>query len=80
VALVAEALRVVGTGGSFAGKLGVTVRCGDEKDVVVDDGLAAVAVDAGFAAVLVELVAARGVLLANAAKTGDKEKARRVIL
>jgi hypothetical protein len=48
--------------------------------VVVDGGLAAVAVDAGFAVVLVEVVAARGVLLANAAETGDEEKARRVAL
>lgn len=77
MASVAEALRAVGTGGSFTGKLGVTVRWVEAYDGLVGvTGLVAVAEDAGFAVVLVVAVDARGVLFTNAAEAGDEEKAR----
>lgn len=73
-------MRAVGTGGSFAGKTGLTVRVGSAVEVVLVAGFAAVlaAVDGvAFAAVEVEVaVAARGVLLVKAETAGDEEKVR----
>lgn len=74
-AVSAVLLRVVGTGGSFAGNEGVTVRCGVAEVV----GFDAVDVEvAGFAAVEVLVVVAAAALgaVAYAAQMRDEEKLR----
>jgi hypothetical protein len=73
-AVSAEALRLVGTGGSLAGKEGTTVRCGAA-------GLAGVVVleAAGFAGVVevdVDAVGAAFGVLAHAARIDEDAKLR----
>lgn len=79
-AVSAAFVRVVGTGGSFAGNEGSTVRGGAALDDEVA-GLGAVdTVVAGFAAgivpVVVEVAAALGAGVAYAAQMRDEEKLR----
>jgi hypothetical protein len=61
-----EEVREVGTGGSFVGKLGATVRAGADGVAVVFTVLGGVLV----------VVAARGALFANARAVGEEEKLR----
>jgi len=72
-----EEMREVGTRGSFAGKLGVTVRAGADAEAGFE--VAVVFIVLGEVVVVV-VVAARGALLANAEAMGEEEKLRCGIL